>query len=123
MPRGAPSWRGASADAPGSGDPGPPGVIVRAVRRDPDNASSRRVTPLVARGRKETGHPRARPKSGGQHGVGYATPREKLDEFTCGRSARRLDRWSDDSAAAYPPLEGEGRERSERGGVNAKRGL
>src|SRR5262249_32614525 len=45
MPRGAPSWRGASADAPGSGDPGPPGVIVRAVRRNPDNASSRRVTP------------------------------------------------------------------------------
>src|SRR5262245_17178969 len=55
MPRGAPSWRGASADAPGPGDPGPPGVIVRAVRRDPDNASSRRVTPLVLRGRKETG--------------------------------------------------------------------
>src|SRR5215813_903960 len=64
MPRGAPSWRGASADAPGSGDPGPPGVIVRAVRRDPDNASSRRVTPLIARGRKETGPPRARPKTG-----------------------------------------------------------
>src|SRR5262245_37160825 len=73
MPRGAPSWRGASADAPGSGDPGPPGVIVRAVRRNPDNASSRRVTPLIARGvtpliargRKETGPPRARPKGGG----------------------------------------------------------
>src|SRR5262249_37018031 len=64
MPRGAPSWRGASADAPGPGDPGPPGVIVRAVRRDPDNASSRRVTPLVLRGRKETGPPRARPKGG-----------------------------------------------------------
>src|SRR5262249_27978600 len=64
MPRGAPSWRGASADAPGSGDPGPPGVIVRAVRRNPNNASSRRVTPLIARGRKETGLPRARPKGG-----------------------------------------------------------
>src|SRR5262245_46278226 len=64
MPRGAPSWRGASADAPGPGDPGPPGVIVRAVRRNPDNASSRRVIPLVLRGRKETGPPRARPKGG-----------------------------------------------------------
>src|SRR5262249_45631933 len=58
MPRGAPSWRGASADAPGSGDPGPPGVIIRAVRRDPDNASSRRVLPLILRGRKETGPPK-----------------------------------------------------------------
>src|SRR5262249_6027085 len=63
-PRGAPSWRGAAADAPGSGDPGPPGVIVRAVRRDPDNASSRRVTPLVSRGRKETGSPAPDLKSG-----------------------------------------------------------
>jgi len=64
MPRDAPSWRGASADAPGSGDPGPPGMIVRAVRRNPDNASSRRVPPLISRGGKETGPPRARPKSG-----------------------------------------------------------
>src|SRR5262249_51986624 len=64
MPRGAPSWRGASADAPGSGDPGPPGVIVRAVRRNPDNASSRRVTPLILRGRKETGHPAPEPSQG-----------------------------------------------------------
>src|SRR5262245_36450039 len=75
MPRGAPSWRGASADAPGSGDPGPPGVIVRAVRRDPDNASSRRVTPLVARGRKETGPPRARPKAGAS--MALAFPRDE----------------------------------------------
>src|SRR5262249_14221210 len=64
MPRGAPSWRGASADAPGSGDPGPPGMIVRAVRRNPDNASSRRVIPLVLRGRKKTGHPAPDPKEG-----------------------------------------------------------
>src|SRR5215510_12285669 len=64
LPRGAPSWRGASADAPGSGDPGPPGVIVRAVRRNPDNTSSRRVTPLIARGGKETGPPHARPSLG-----------------------------------------------------------
>src|SRR5215813_1555984 len=36
----------------------------RAVRRNPDNAPSRRVTPLISRGRKETGRPRARPKGG-----------------------------------------------------------
>src|SRR5262249_43086977 len=53
MPRGAGSWRGASADAPGPGDPGPPGMIVRAVRRNSDNASSRRVTPLVRGEAKE----------------------------------------------------------------------
>src|SRR5215475_9979253 len=53
MPRGAPSWRGASADAPGPGDPGPPGVIVRAVRRNPDNASSRRVTPSLGKGKRD----------------------------------------------------------------------
>src|SRR5215510_3390305 len=64
MPRGAPSWRGASADAPGPGDPGPPGVIVRAVRRNPDNASSRRVTPLISRGGKETGSPTPDPSLG-----------------------------------------------------------
>src|SRR5215813_11780265 len=70
MPRGAPSWRGASADAPGPGDPGPPGVIVRAVRRNPDNASSRRVTRLIVRGRKETGFPAPDLKSG----TGVALP-------------------------------------------------
>src|SRR5215813_5277816 len=75
MPRGAPSWRGASADAPGSGDSGPPGVIVRAVRRNQDNASSRRVTPLVARGRKETGRPRARLKGGAS--MALAFPRDE----------------------------------------------
>src|SRR5262249_8509358 len=64
MPRGGPGWRGASADAPGSGDPGPPGVIVRAVRRNPDNASSRRVTPLVFEGKERDGPTRARPKTG-----------------------------------------------------------
>src|SRR5215510_16497971 len=64
MPRDAPSWRGASADAPGSGDPGPPGMIVRAVRRNPDSASSRRVTPLVLRGGKRRAHPAPDPKEG-----------------------------------------------------------
>src|SRR5262249_29783256 len=73
MPRGAPSWRGASADAPGPGDPGPPGVIVRAVRRNPDNASSRRVTPLMSRGRKETGLPRARPKGGASDALAFCS--------------------------------------------------
>src|SRR5215467_1743699 len=36
----------------------------RAVRRNPDNAPSRRATPLIARGRKETGSPAPDPKSG-----------------------------------------------------------
>src|SRR5262249_19041678 len=64
MPRGAPSWRGASADAPGSGDPGPPAVIVRAVRRNPDNASSRRVTPSLRGEGKRRAHPAPDPKEG-----------------------------------------------------------
>src|SRR5262245_51463945 len=72
MPRGAPSWRGASADAPGPGDPGPPGVIVRAVRRNPDNASSRRVTPLMGK-EKETGLPRARPKGGASDALAFCS--------------------------------------------------
>jgi len=50
MPRGAPSWRGASADAPGSGDPGPPGVIVRAVRRKLQSAEVTSTQQTVALG-------------------------------------------------------------------------
>src|SRR5262249_45942994 len=38
-------------------------------------------------------------------------------------SAKRTNEWRDDSAAVDPPVEGEGRERSERGGVNAKRNV
>src|SRR5215475_12161410 len=75
MPRGAPSWRGASADAPGPGDPGPPGVIVRAVRRKPDNASSRRVTPLMSRGGKREerrANPRAQANNWGERNIGLA---------------------------------------------------
>jgi len=36
----------------------------RAVRRNPDNAPSRRATPLILRGRKETGSPAPDLKSG-----------------------------------------------------------
>src|SRR5262249_57911359 len=57
---------------------------------------------------KERDGPTPRPTQvRGQHSVGYFRG--------------RMNRLSDDSAAAHPPLEGEGRERSERGGVNAER--
>ena len=62
IPRGAPSWRGASADASGLGDPSRPSN--RAVRRNPDNAPSRRATPLISGGGQGDGPPRARPKGG-----------------------------------------------------------
>src|SRR5262249_29906913 len=57
---------------------------------------------------KERDGPTPRPTQvRGQHSVGYFRG--------------RMNRLSDDSAAAHRPLEGEGRERSERGGVNAER--
>src|SRR5215475_15600757 len=115
MPRGAPSWRGASADAPGSGDPGPPGLIVRAVRRDPDNASSRRVTPLVARGRKETGHPRARPKGGAS--MALATPLRERN-WVNSRAVVPHEDWIDGATTAPRlTLPWRGRVASEASGV------
>src|SRR5215467_814403 len=64
MPRGASRGRGRTRHVrQGPGDPGPP-VKNGPVWRNPGHAPSRRVTPLVSRGRKETGPPRARPKSG-----------------------------------------------------------
>jgi hypothetical protein len=65
IPRGAPSWRGASADVPGLGDPSRPSN--RAVRRNPDNAPSRRATPLIfeERKRREDGRtPAPKPRTG-----------------------------------------------------------
>src|SRR5215468_10793336 len=64
MPRGASRGRGRTRHVrQGPGVPGPP-VKNGPVWRNPGHAPSRRATPLVSRGRKETGPPRARPKSG-----------------------------------------------------------
>src|SRR5262249_30335451 len=72
-----------------SGEPGPPGVILLPVRRKPDNPSSRRVTPLIARGRKETGPPRARPKGGASMALAFPLK-------------RRFNRLNDGTRAVLP---------------------
>jgi len=61
----------------------------RAVRRNPDNAPSRRATPLIARGRKETGSPAPDPKSGTSIALAFQLRAPSLSSQASERSETR----------------------------------